>query len=608
MFDSPIALFAAVGAAGLTSQWLAWRFNLPAIVVMLMAGLLLGPATGLIAPPAVLGDLLDPLVTIAVALILFEGALNLEFNELRSEKPILVRLIGLGVPLAWVLGALAAWAIAGIELPVAIFVGAILIVTGPTVIVPILREARISKRLATILKWEGILNDPLGVLLAVFSFEVIHHLHLGHGIDGELFSLLISITLAASFSGLVFGLLVVTALRKGLLPEHLKTPFIIGAVLVCFALGAALEREAGLLAITIMGVLIANARLSSLTELRRFKESVSVLLISGVFILLTASLSVAQLQGLDWRILLFAAAVMVIVRPATVLAVTAGSDLSWRERLFLGWVAPRGIVVFAIAGVFSIRMVDAGFEDGERLVPLAFAFVVATVVANGLTTGWMARRFGLAAGDGEGVLIVGSSAFSRALAQALHDHGRRVCMADSNWWLLREPRMAGLATYYGEVLSDQAGRQLGLERFDHLVASSRNHAYNSLLCADFTPELGRENVFQIAVSPEDIEQGGRQQMAVNLLGQPLTSDGLTYDELEQRIQDGWSVQFVAEGGAEPADKEALILAALYKSGIVRFGRRDQNGDQAELEGTLWLAPNRDGKGAPAGVTPDPGPA
>ncbi len=551
----PILALALIAIAGTGAQWLAWRLNLPAIVLMLLAGFLVGPVFGILSPHDLLGANMEPFVAAAVSLILFEGALSLNLHELRREKFPLARLIGAGVPIAWFLGSVTAWAIAGLSWQISVFVGALLIVTGPTVIVPMLREAKIERRPATILKWEGILNDPLGVLLAVFAFEMARYAadplaSLAH-VSGWM-ALIIAVATAAGF---VFAWICAQALRRGFVPEHLKMPFTFSMVLACFAAGAALEQEAGLLAVTVMGVTLANYTLPALDEMRRFKETVSVLLVSGIFIILTASLTWEQISGFDWRILAFAVAVMFVVRPLTVFLVTLGSDLTWQQKVFLGWIAPRGIVVFTIAGVFAAKLTDAGFEDASMLVPLAFGFVVLTVVVHGGTVGFLARTLGLEASSRSSVLIVGANPFSAALARALADRDVPVCVADTDWQRLRQARKLNVPVFHGEVLSDQAEQKLDLNRFDYVIAASHNTAYNALVSTDLAPRLGREYIYQIAVQDDLEANEGRMQLPIGLLGQALFPDGAHYEELERRMASGW--RFTMSEITEETDIEDL---------------------------------------------------
>ncbi len=594
---SPVEAVALIALAGIGAQWIAWRLSIPAIIAMLVAGFLLGPIFGVLDPRDLLGGLFNPLISVAVALILFEGALSLNLRDLRADHVPLFRLIGLGVPLAWAIGSLAAWTVAGLSWQVSAFIGALLIVTGPTVIVPMLREAKIKRQPATILKWEGILNDPLGVLLAVFIFQFTIQMQdpMLSWVDVSV-HMVVSAAVAAA-SGLAFGWLVAQSLRRGWVPEFLKIPFTVTSALSCYAAGAYLEHEAGLLAVTVMGITVANFTLPALDELKRFKESISVLLVSGVFIVLTASLTWDQVAGLDWRLLAFGLTVLFIVRPVTILLVTLGGELTWQERLFLAWIAPRGVVVFTIAGVFAGKLAEAGIEDAGKLVPLAFSFVVLTVMVHGATVGWLARRLDLEASTRSGVLIVGSSCFSTALGRVLSDNKVPVYVIDTNWRRLRLARDQGLPCFYGEVLSDFTEHELDLGRFDHVIAASDSQAYNSLVNTELAPRVGREHIYQIAVRENLEANESRTDLPVNLLGQALLPDGPDFDELEQRIATGWRFRSVSVGEDQVLEsidiKDAEPVVAIEEDGTLKFQVSAKQGDQKEGDQLIFFHPPDD---------------
>ena len=390
-----VNIIALIACVGLVVQWAAWRFRIPAIVLLTAAGFVVGPATGLINPSRDFGNLLEPFVQLAVAVILFEGGLNLRFHELSQAGAGVRRLTTVGLVFSFVLGSVAAYYIGHLSWPVAIEFGAIIVVTGPTVIMPLLRHARLRSRTASLLKWEGIVNDPLGALLAVVVFE---YLVLSGGVDAgyELGAVVILTLVLAGSLGWFTGQALGAVYRRGFVPEYLKGPGMLATVLGSYALGNLLLAEAGLLTVTALGIALGNANLPSIEELRRFKEYITIALVSGLFIVLTADLDPALIEELDWRGAALIAAVIFMVRPVAVIAATIGSDLEWQERALLSWIAPRGIVAAAVAGAFSTRMLDAGYTDAGKLLPLVFALIVSTVVLHGFSIGWLARRLDLA--------------------------------------------------------------------------------------------------------------------------------------------------------------------------------------------------------------------
>lgn len=567
-----VNILALVGVLGIGSQWLAWRFNLPAIVLMSIAGIVAGPFLGLIQPEADFGDFLQPMVSVAVAIILFEGGLSLNLKEISEVGRSVRRMVFPGALFAWVLGALAGHYAAGLSWPVAILFAGLLVVTGPTVIVPLLRQANLSARPRTVLKWEGIINDPIGALLAVLVFEFLVSTNEGAS-TGEVFGLLAFACIVAVAIGVVIGMVVAYVFPRGYVPEFLKVPTLFTAVLLCFGTAEAIEHETGLLAVTTMGIYLANARIASLPELRRFKENMTVILVSGVFVILCASLTMADFYTADLRMLAFVLATLFLVRPIGVFLSTIGTELSWRERLLIGWVAPRGIVAVALSGLFAIRLEEMGYADAERLVPLTFAIVFATVVAHGFTAKPLARMLGIAAAANPGILIVGGSRWSVALAQLLQELDVEVLVADTSWHRLRPARQATVPTYYGEILSEATEHHIDTEAYGALLAVTGNEAYNALVCREFAHEIGRTAVYQLGATEEDHPHG----IGFTVRGQTLFRTGAALDELQRRYFAGWrfkKTRLTPEYSADQfiADKheDAEVLLVIKKSGKLAF--------------------------------------
>ena len=573
---------ATIGSAGVAAQWLSWRMRLPAIVLLLFAGLAVGPATGLVDPERDLGELFRPIVAIAVAIILFEGGLTLKFEEIRHASAGVRRLVLIGAPLGWLFGALAARYVAGLSWPAAAILGGIFIVTGPTVIMPLLRQAKLSQRPSALLRWEAILNDPIGALFAVIAFEialVTQAIPTAHA-EGPISLILRSVfALAlAVAAGYLLARAIVWAFNNRLAPEYLKAPILIIAVLVGYEMSQLVLEESGLLTVTVMGVTMANSRLASLAELQRFKEIITVLLVSGVFIMLTATLDADAVIALDWSVAAYVAVMLFLVRPATVMLSTIGAGLSLEERALVAWIAPRGVVAVAVAGFFAAAMTEAGSPDGQKMTAIAFALVFATVLLHGFTLAPLARALGLASARQSGVLFVGGGPFTTALAEQLQAAEHPVLIADSNWSALREARQAGLPTFYGEILSETAEHSVDFGPFGVLVAASVNDAYNTLVCTDFGPEMGRGNVRQL--SP--IRDAGSERLAVShsLGGVPLFSADLTALEIRRRMGAGWRIKttnLTEKFGLEQAVAEngGAALGLIGAKGEVTFAEPDK---------------------------------
>ncbi|GHE00621.1 sodium/hydrogen exchanger [Allgaiera indica] len=566
----PAGAFALVGALGVGAQWLAWRLHMPAIVLMLVAGVLVGPVAGLFDPAHVFGDLMGPMIQLAVAVILFEGGLSLDFAKLGDARAGVRRLIYLGGPLGWLFSALALHYVAGLGWAGALVFGGLMIVTGPTVIAPLLRQARLPRRPAALLQWEAIVGDPLGALAAVLAFEVVLVAATATSPLAAVGDFAMGIAVAALL-GAAAGWALSRGFQAGRVPEYMKVPVLFAVLLVVFAVSDAVLHESGLLAVTVMGVWIANAGLPSYDELRRFKEHATVLLVSGVFILMAASLDLGRLAALDWHAWAFVAVVILVVRPLTATLALAGSAVPWRERLLIALTAPRGIVLVAVAALFGARLDALGIDDGTLLGPLAFVLVAVTVVLHGFALKPLARALGLGGGM-PGVLVIGASRWGVAMAEALASLELPVLVADPNHRRLRRARSAGLPVFMGDILSEAAEHSVELVAFGTAVAATDNDAYNTLVATDLGPEFGRDNVYQTAREQED---KARHALPSTLGGRSFGGSE-TAEVLEQRMIDGWTIgvtRLTEEFGySDWRDKrpDAMLLGWIGPGGRLRF--------------------------------------
>jgi NhaP-type Na+/H+ or K+/H+ antiporter len=528
---------AAIGLAGIGAQWAAWWLRVPAIALLLIAGIILGPVTGYVNPYEEFGDVYKPAVALAVAIILFEGGLTLNFSEIKETGRGVLRIVIAAGPLVWLFSTLAAHYAAGLSWPAAAVLGAILVVTGPTVIIPLLRNAQLSQRPASLLRWEAIVNDPIGALFAVIAFEVYLVLYGEHTFGGFAITFIVAAVVAVG-GGYLGGKGLAWIFQNGRVPDFLKAPVLLIAVLLAYAISDAVLEESGLLTVTVMGITMANSRMASLAELRRFKETVTILLVSGLFIMLTASLQPETFAQLGWGTVIFVALVLFFVRPFAIFIATIGAGLSYKERLLISWIAPRGIVAVAVSGLFGQALVENGVADGAQLTALAFAVVAATILLHGFSLKPLAGRLGLKSAERPGILLIGGSSFADALAEKLLELNLPILVADSNYKHLRKAKMADVPVYFGEVLSEQAHHDITLNRYSHLVALTDNDAYNSLVCTEFGPELGRNKVFQIGQRKEDDED--RKAFNFTLGGRPLFRQPRELSDLRTELWRGWS--------------------------------------------------------------------
>lgn len=568
-------VIALVGILGIGAQWLAWRTGLPAIVLMLIAGFLAGPVFGIFDPEHAFGELLEPMVAVGVALILFEGGLSLDFRELRHTGSAVMRLATVGVALGWLLGALAGIYIAGLAPEVAILFGGILVVTGPTVVIPLLRQSSVQSRPASILKWESIVNDPTGALCAVIAYEYFRKIAEQPG--ASLFEVVPPLIIAAILAGLigyVAALAIAWAFPRGAVPEYLKVPVLLTAVIGVFVVSNLIEHEAGLVAVTVMGVALANMNVSSLRSIHPFKENIAVLLVSGIFILLSASLRIEDIQYINWQIALFLLALLFVVRPATILISLLGTNIPWNERLFLGWIAPRGIVLVAISGLFALRLSDLGFADGNLLIGLSFAVVVVTIVAHGFTIDIVAKLLKVKGASRPGILIVGSTPWTISLAEQVQEMKAPVLIVDPSWQRLALARQKGIPFYHGEILNEATEHNLELAPYQNLVAATENEAYNALVCNEFAHEIGRDSVFQLG---EAAQSDNRHSLPESLRGRALFESGFGVEDVSERQRQGWifrktklSDEFDFEDARERLPDAANMLLLTRRDGTIRF--------------------------------------
>ncbi|MEA1941009.1 MAG: sodium:proton antiporter [Pseudomonadota bacterium] len=579
---------ALIAGSGVAAQWLAWRLRWPSIVLMMGAGLLLGPVFTLVAgdplldPEESFGGYLRPMIALAVGVILFEGGITLNFRELRGMAKPVWRLVLLGLPINGLLAMLALHYVAGLPLDLSAMIGALLTVTGPTVVLPLLRQAKLPPHIASVLKWEGIVNDPIGALAAVFVFEAIRQTAMGQDWAGAAGALAFGAVIGAVL-GVAFGFGLSRAFRRGWVPEQMKAPLILASVLVCFSTADALARETGLVAVTIFGLVVANSRLASIEEMRRFKEGIASILVASVFVVLAAGLTPSDLAQLNWRHAVFVVVLILAVRPLAIFLATRGAGLSLRETAFVGLIGPRGVVAAATAGHLAAELIEVGRADAAILAPLVFATVFASVVGCGFAVTPLARLFGLSQSGPERLLIVGANPWSLGLADALKKNDVPLTIADTSWRRLSGARLEGHDVYFGEVLSEAAEWRLEPSRFAALIAATPNDAYNALVCIDYAPELGRSRVFQLSAhdSGEDVEKADDDPRAIAFTarGRTLIRRGRGYDSLARDWWQGWrfrathiTEEYTLEDHlAELGDTADLILARRANGTIVLLG-------------------------------------
>jgi len=528
--------FGGIGVAALGCQWLAWRLKLPAILFLLLAGILLGPVLGWLNPQQLFGPLLMPLVSLAVALILFEGSLTLHLSEWREIGTVVHRLVTVGALSTWAVITLATHWLLGFDWLLALLFGTLTLVTGQTVIVPMLRVVRPKASIANILRWEGIVIDPIGALLAVVVYSFIISRAAGDGLSHSLLTFG-GVILCGSLFGLIGGWVLGHILRRQWLPEYLHSLATLAAVLGIFIASNQIMHESGLLAVTLMGMWMANMKGVDVRHILHFKENLSVLLISGLFILLAARLDLNAMIALGPVVLVLLLIIQFIARPLNVLLSTFGSKLNWRERALLAWIAPRGIVAAAVSAIFAIRLDQAGHEGALLLVPLTFAVIIGTVVLQSATARPLARLLKVAEPAPSGFLIVGANGPARVVGKALQQLGSRVLLTDSNWENIRAARMENLPTYFGNPASQHAEAHLDLVGLGHLLALSPSGELNALAAMRFRHEFGHQRLYALA-SGQESQRTDKHRASHEHRGQALGDRALTYSQLANALNQG----------------------------------------------------------------------
>ena len=509
---------AGIVILGILAQWVAWRFKIPAILPLILVGLLVGPIAAeflsedgkkWIEPiwngetclfP---GDSLYYFVSLAISIILFEGGLTLKRNEVKNVGPVITKLITVGAVITFFGAGVSAHFLFGLSWELSFLFSGLIIVTGPTVITPILRNIPLKKDLSTVLKWEGILIDPIGALVAVLVFEFIS-VEGDSGFTKTAFMEFGKIVLFGTTFGFTFAHGLAFAINKKFIPHYLLNVVSLSVVLLVFVESEIFAHESGLLAVVVMGMVLGNGKLENLKELLYFKESLSVLLISILFILLAANINIEDLYLLyNWETIALFLIVVLIIRPLAVFASAQGSNLKLNERLFVSWVGPRGIVAAGIASLFGSKLMKQGVEGAEYITPLVFMIVLGTVLLNATTARFFAKIVGVFLTKSDGILIVGASKVSRLLAKYLDNNGRNVVVIDSNQTNIEKAREMGLEAISTDIYTNTLNDNIELNDVGYLMALTGSSDINRYAINKFGKQFGENGSFRL-VSKEEM--------------------------------------------------------------------------------------------------------
>ncbi len=528
---------ALVPTLGVTAQWLAWRTRLPGILLLLLFGVVLGlwvqpdqylaQVTG--GELSSSAKILFPLVSLSVAVIMFEGGLSLKLGELREAGGAAFRLVTVGALVTWVLTTVAAHYILGFHWRISLLLGAILIVTGPTVIGPLLRQVRPSRRVASTLKWEGIVIDPVGAILAVLVFEEV----LSHSSNLSLQSAVWTLSetvLVGVVLGVGGGFLLTQAFRRFLIPDNLHGVAALACTLLLFAISNWAAHESGLITVTVLGIWLTNQKHFDVEHIIELKENLRTLLIGCLFIVLGSRVNLADVWNLGWPGLLFLVALILVIRPVSAFLSLAGSPLNWREKAFVAGLAPRGIVAAAVSSVFALKLEQgsglADISGADQLATITFLVIVGSVAVYGLAATPLAKALGLADDSAHGMIIAGADAWVRDFAGELHSLGIPVLLVDTNYNKISQARMSGLRGVCANVLNEHAREDLPLGGIGCLLAMTPNDEVNSLAVRMFRTQFDRKGLYQMTF--KSMGDSSNRGMTRNLLGRELFRSGMTF--------------------------------------------------------------------------------
>lgn len=485
--------------AGITAQVLAAYLKVPGIVFLLLFGILLGSDGIGLLHPQMLGTGLEVIVALATAIILFEGGLDLDLRELGKVSTTLQLLVTLGTLVTLLGGSMAAHWLSEFPWPIAFLYASLVVVTGPTVVTPLLKHVKVDKQVAAILEGEGVLIDPVGAILAVVVLDTI--LNSDAGPTNAAIGLLLRLGIGAVIGGVGGWMMSLVFKRANFLSFELKNLLVLAGLWGLFALSQNIRNESGLMTTVVAGVVFANSSVPEERQLRQFKGQLTILSVSVLFILLAADLSIDSVLALGWGSLLTVFALMFIVRPINILLCTWNSNFDWRQKLFLSWIAPRGIVSASVASLFAILLTQHGVNGGDAIKALVFLTIIVTVVCQGLTAGWLANCLQITSKEATGVVIVGCNPLSMLVAHFFQERGEKVVMIDTNPESCEQAQDRNIQVISSSAFDVDVLEGVGLGSMGTFLAATNNGEVNFVLAQRAAEEFDPPRV--LAVYPRD---------------------------------------------------------------------------------------------------------
>ena len=498
-------------ASGIASQVVAAYLKVPAIVFLLLFGILVGKDGLGLVHPNLLGSGLEVIVSLFVALILFEGGLNLELRELGRVSGSIRNLVTIGTLITLIGGGMAAHWLGEFPWPIAFLYASLVVVTGPTVVGPLLKQVSVDRKVATLLEGEGVLIDPVGAILAVLVLNIVLNEDTASiGLFRDLFVRLgIGVAIGAA-GGWLLGF---SLKRAKFLSEELANLVVLAALWGMFGLAEVVGSESGLMATVVAGIVVGAAEIPELRLIRRFKGQLTMLGVSVLFILLAADLSLASVVALGWGSIFTVLSLMFLVRPLNILICTWNSQLNWRQKIFVSWVAPRGIVSASVSSLFAILLTQNGINGGDSIKALVFLTIMMTVFSQGLTAKFVAQFLGITSSAATGAVIVGSNPLSRLIGKIFKDRGESMVLIDTDEESCKQAETEGLQAYKSSALDVNVLEEAGLESVGTFLAMTNNGEVNLVLAQRAAEEFKPPRVLAVyPKSPQQKNQNNKEKV------------------------------------------------------------------------------------------------
>lgn len=535
---------AGIMVLGISAQWIAWRTRIPSILILLSFGFLAGPIGGYINPKALLGDMFFPVISLLVSIIVFEGGSSLRVADLKKIGKPVRNIVIFGTLMTFGIISVASYYILGFNQELAVMFGAMMVITGPTVIVPLLRHVNLEKEFSSLIRWEGILIAPVGAVLIVMVYQYIFATS-GLGKAAVIITVLKTLGIGAAI-GVGLALLILVMIRKNWVPDFLQEVMALMFVICCYTVSNVVQPDSGIIAVVVMGLVLANQNHVVVRHILVFKENLRILAISMLFIILSGSLAIQNIYNqFDITSVYFLLVLFLLARPIPIFISTIGTTLNIREKLFLCCMAPRGIVTASIASLFALRLVDRGVPGAEALEPMTFIVIIATVSIYGgfaeKVQAWLKLSL---TGNGD-IFIVGAHDFARKFAKALTTEGIPISLVDSNKNLVITAKQEGLTAYHSNIMSKTMMDEIRLANVADLLAMTPSDEVNMLTVIQYAEILGRDNVYRLIPDVKELEN--KDTMKKFDQGHFLFGRGNTYNYLSTRIHTGAEIKVIEIG-------------------------------------------------------------